>query len=119
VEGERDVDVAVDAMIPGPPPVMIAKPSLPRRRARARAWWYWRSSREVRAEPKIETALPTWASARNPMASSSAIRSIRDSSSSSETIAQVCASRSSSSGEVGWRGLRRRSFWDSMLTVTA
>ena len=31
----------------------------------------------MRAEPKIETALPTWASAENPMASSSSMRSMR------------------------------------------
>ena len=69
------------SMIPGPPPVMIAKPASPSSRAASRARSYSGSSRGVRAEPKIETALPMWASAANPIRSSSSIRSIREASS--------------------------------------
>ena len=65
------------SMIPGPPPVMIAKPASPSRRAASRARSYSGWSGGVRAEPKIETALPTWASAAKPMASSSSMRSMR------------------------------------------
>ena len=47
---------------------MIAKPASPSRRAASRAGAYSGWSGGVRAEPKIETALPTWASAEKPMA---------------------------------------------------
>ena len=69
------------SMIPGPPPVMIAKPASPSGRAAARARSYSGWSGGVRAEPKIETALPTCASAAKPVRSSSSIRPIRSASS--------------------------------------
>ena len=53
-------------MIPGPPPVMIEKPARPSTAAVSRAFAYIGSSRGVRAEPKIETALPTCASRSKP-----------------------------------------------------
>jgi hypothetical protein len=46
-------------MIPGPPPVMIAQPAEPSIRATRRACSYCGWPGGVRAEPKIETALPT------------------------------------------------------------
>jgi hypothetical protein len=92
------------SMIPGPPPVMIAQPAEPSMRATRRACSYCGWPGGVRAEPKIETALPTWASAAKPCLSSSPMRSSRASSESSETIAAVSASSSSSSADVGWRG---------------
>jgi hypothetical protein len=55
-------------MIPGPPPVMIAKPCSPSCRAQLAAPLVRGWSRGVRAEPKIETALPTWRSAAKPAA---------------------------------------------------
>ncbi len=56
---------------------MIAKPASPSRRAASRARAYSGWSAGVRAEPKIETALPTWASAAKPIVSSSSMRSMR------------------------------------------
>ena len=96
------------SMIPGPPPVMIENPARPSAAAVARAVAYIGSSREVRAEPKIETALPTCASRSKPVRSSSSIRCTRSASSSWETIAGESASSSSSSDVVGGRGWVRR-----------
>ena len=73
------------SMIPGPPPVMIAKPASPSIRAVARAAAYSGSCAGVRAEPKIDTAAPTCASASKPVRSSSEMRSIRAASVSWET----------------------------------
>ena len=65
-------------MIPGPPPVMIEKPARPRTAGGSRAAFaYIGWSRGVRAEPKIETALPTCASRSNPACSSSWMRAAR------------------------------------------
>ena len=75
------------SMIPGPPPVMIEKPARPSAAAVSRAFAYIGSSRGVRAEPKIETALPTCARRSKPSRSSSSIRRRRAASSSWETIA--------------------------------
>ena len=55
------------SMMPGPPPVMTAKPGLADVRAVSRASSYSGSSGGVRAEPKTETAGPTWASASKPV----------------------------------------------------
>ena len=46
------------SMIPGPPPVMIAKPLSARRRAMVRASSYAGVPSSTRAEPKIVTAGP-------------------------------------------------------------
>ena len=62
------------SMMPGPPPVMIAKPASPSARAARARSAYSGSSSGVRAEPKIDTAAPTWASASKPVSSSSEIR---------------------------------------------
>ena len=92
------------SMIPGPPPVMIEKPSRPSARATSTAARYIGSSAAVRAEPKMETALPMWARRWKPSCSSSSMRRSRTASSSWETIAGVSASSSSSSADRGGRG---------------
>ena len=64
-------------MMPGPPPVMIAKPARASRRAVATATPYIGSLRGVRAEPKIVTAGPTSASASKPATNSPWMRRTR------------------------------------------
>ena len=65
------------AMIPGPAPVMIAKPASARSRATSVAFWYCGSSGPVRAEPK--TVTPFWTDARvsKPSMNSLVMRSTR------------------------------------------
>ena len=92
------------AMMPGPPPVMIAKPASPSVRATVRASSYSGWSSGVRAEPKIETAAPTLASASKPIASSASIRWRRAVSDWVETIERSSAPSSSSSRVAGRRG---------------
>src|SRR5215213_9734823 len=92
------------SMMPGPPPVMIAKPSLPSSRAVSSARRYSGSSRGVRAEPKIETAAPTCPSASKPMFTSSRIRSSRSVSLSVDATSSCSAAMISSSRVRGWRG---------------
>src|SRR6516165_3399141 len=65
------------SMIPGPPPVMMAKPLLASRRARSRADSYIGSSSFVRAEPKMAMPAPTSARASKPCTNSPMIRSTR------------------------------------------
>ena len=65
------------SMIPGPAPVMIAKPASPRRRAVSCAAPYCGSSGPVRAEPKIATPLLSSASTSKPSMNSLMIRRTR------------------------------------------
>jgi hypothetical protein len=65
------------AMMPGPPPVVTAKPARASRRPRSRAAWYIGSASGVRAEPKTLTAAPTSARASKPWTYSPMIRSTR------------------------------------------
>ena len=59
------------SMIPGPPPVMTAKPASPSRRPTSRAAAYRGSSGSVRAEPNTTAAGPRSDSSRKPAHSSS------------------------------------------------
>src|SRR5918996_4908704 len=65
------------SMMPGPPPVMIANPSLDRRRAVSTARSNMGSPGWVRAEPKNETAFRTSDSVSNPSTNSPMMRSTR------------------------------------------
>src|SRR6185437_10805535 len=65
------------SMIPGPPPVITGKPSLPSSLAVVIACSYTLSSFFVRAEPKIVTALRTSCRVSNPSTNSPMIRSTR------------------------------------------
>src|SRR5712691_6537694 len=65
------------SIVPGPPPVMMAKPRRASSAARARAASYIGSGGRTRAEPKKVTAGPTVASASNPATNSAWIRSTR------------------------------------------
>ena len=64
-------------MIPGPPPVMTAKPASTRARAEALAGRVLLVPRLVRAEPKTLTALPSSASMPKPSTNSDWMRSTR------------------------------------------
>ena len=64
-------------MIPGPEPVIVAKPAAARRRPTSTAATYCGSSGCVRAEPKTVTAFPMLASLSNPSMNSPMIRSTR------------------------------------------
>src|SRR6202171_1585004 len=65
------------SIVPGPPPVMMAKPRRASSAARARAASYIGSGGRTRAEPKKVTAGPTVASASKPATNSAWIRSTR------------------------------------------
>src|SRR6266480_7715556 len=65
------------SMVPGPPPVMMAKPRRASSAARARAASYIGSGGRTRAEPKKVTAGPSVASASKPATNSALIRSTR------------------------------------------
>src|SRR5438105_4273594 len=65
------------SMMPGPPPVMTAKPAWVRQRAVSQAALYIGSDSAVRAEPKIAMAAPTSASASKPCTYSPMMRSTR------------------------------------------
>src|ERR1700674_3235272 len=65
------------SMVPGPPPVMMAKPRRASSAAKARAASYIGSGGRTRAEPKNVTAGPTVASASKPATNSAWIRSTR------------------------------------------
>src|SRR6202165_38717 len=65
------------SMVPGPPPVMMAKPRRASSVASARAASYIGSGGRTRAEPKNVTAGPTLASASKPATNSAWIRSTR------------------------------------------
>jgi hypothetical protein len=86
-------------MIPGPPPVMIEKPASPSSLATSRARAYSGWSGGVRAEPKIDTALPMCERAANPSRSSSSMRSIRAASVRYVSMSSDSASSSSSSSD--------------------
>ncbi len=65
-------------MMPGPPPVITAKPASAKQpRAVSRAAAYMGSSGGVRAEPNTVTAGPTSASASKPSTNSPVMRRIR------------------------------------------
>src|SRR5205807_3072112 len=65
------------SIVPGPPPVMMAKPRRASSPARARAASYMGSGGRTRAEPKNVTAGPTVASASKPATNSAWIRNTR------------------------------------------
>src|SRR5439155_26268503 len=65
------------SIVPGPPPVMTAKPRRASSAARARAASYIGSGGRTRAEPKKVTAGPSVASASKPATNSAWIRSTR------------------------------------------
>src|ERR1700682_47308 len=65
------------SMVPGPPPVMMAKPRRARSAASARAAAYIGSGGRTRAEPKNVTAGPTVASAEKQATNSAWVRSTR------------------------------------------
>ena len=65
------------SMIPGPPPVMIAKPARACRRATSSAMRYCGSSGATRAEPKTVTALSRDARRSKPSTNSATIRMTR------------------------------------------
>ena len=50
------------SIVPGPPPVITAMPASPIARPTSRACSYSSSPGAVRAEPKTQTAVPTWES---------------------------------------------------------
>src|SRR4051794_16860655 len=112
------------SIIPGPPPVITAKPASATLRPIVCASSYIGSPGGVRAEPKIVTAGPTEASASKPSTNSARIRSARHGSV-SRNSGRGCRSRSFSSsvrprspssssvafGRIVSRPLRRGSGW--------
>ena len=91
-------------MIPGPPPVITAKPAFAQHARGAARELVRRVLLAVRAEPKIETAGPIAPKARNPLSSSCRTRSIRWASDWVVRTACSSAFSSSSSWVAGGRG---------------
>ena len=79
------------SIIPGPPPVITAKPASPMARPVARAISYASVSRSVLADPNTHTAGPISRRRSNPSESSRCIRSSRSTSSRWERTAALSA----------------------------
>src|SRR2546428_8547194 len=94
------------SMVPGPPPVITAKPRRASSAARARAASYIGAGGRTRADPKKVTAGPTVASASKPATNSAWIRSTRQGSLSRNSGAP--SGRSSSLRSSIWRSTPRR-----------
>src|SRR3989442_13929352 len=94
------------SMVPGPPPVITAKPRRASSAARGRAGWYIGSGGRTRADPKKVTGGPTVASASKPATNSAWIRSTRQGSLSRNSGAPQ--GRSSSLRSSIWRSTPRR-----------
>jgi hypothetical protein len=87
-------------MMPGPPPVIVAKPASGEPPPRSTAAVYIGSASGVRAEPKTETAGPTSASASKPATNSPVMRRTR------QVSLRVKAAACSRSSSDHWKSSR-------------